>query len=51
MSYNFKAQLAAGMNHFECDLSADSIELLKIYFNELKKWNRKVNLIPRSEQR
>lgn len=48
MSYNFKARLAAGMNHFECDFSAESIELLEQYFNELKKWNRKVNLVARS---
>lgn len=48
MSYNFRGRLAAGLNHLECDLPADSIELLETYFNELKKWNRKINLIARS---
>jgi len=48
MSYNFKARLAAGLSYLDCDIHADSIELLETYFNELKKWNRKVNLIARS---
>ncbi len=48
MSYDFEARLTAGLGHLERDLPAGSIKLLEIYFNELKKWNRKVNLVARS---
>jgi 16S rRNA (guanine527-N7)-methyltransferase len=47
MSFDFKGRLAVGLSHLDLDLSDTSFDLLEKYFNELKKWNRKVNLIAR----
>ncbi len=47
MSYDFKGRLKKGLDQFELSLTDDSIKSLEIYFNELKKWARKVNLIAR----
>jgi 16S rRNA (guanine527-N7)-methyltransferase len=48
MSFDFKGQLTAGLNQLEITLSDDSARQLEIYFNELKKWAGKINLIARS---
>ena len=48
MSYDFKGRLKEGLDHLELSLAGDSIKSLEIYFNELKKWAGKINLIARS---
>jgi len=48
MSYDFKGRLLAGMTDFESDLHDDAFDSLERYFNELKKWSRKLNLIAKS---
>ncbi len=48
MSYDFKGRLKEGLDHLELSLPDDSIRSLEIYFNELKKWGGKINLIARS---
>ena len=48
MSYDFKGRLAEGVKYLGCDLHEESSDLLDKYFRELKKWNRKVNLIAKS---
>lgn len=48
MSYDFKNRLAEGAKCLECDLDEKSSDLLEKYFRELKKWNRKLNLIAKS---
>jgi 16S rRNA (guanine527-N7)-methyltransferase len=48
MSYDFKGRLREGLDHLELSLADDSIKSLEIYFNELKKWAGKINLIARS---
>ena len=48
MSYDFKGRLKEGLGQLELSIGDDSIASLEIYFNELKKWARKVNLIARS---
>ncbi len=48
MSYDFKGRLAAGLDHFEFDFQGDVFDRFEIYFNELKRWSRKVNLIAKS---
>jgi len=48
MSYDFKGRLKEGLDHLELSLADDSIKSLEIYFNELKKWAGKINLIARS---
>ena len=48
MSFNFKAELKRGVNSMGLAVSDGAYEPLEVYFNELKKWNRKVNLIAKS---
>ena len=48
MSFDFKGRLTAGLSQLEVTLSDDSAGQLEIYFNELKKWAGKINLIARS---
>ncbi len=48
MSYDFKGRLKEGLDHLELSLANHSIQSLEIYFNELKKWAGKINLIARS---
>lgn len=48
MSFNFKAELKRGVKSLGLAVADDSYEPLEVYFNELKKWNRKVNLIAKS---
>ena len=48
MSFNFKAELARGVDTLGLDVPDAAYEPLNLYFSELKKWNRKVNLIAKS---
>ena len=48
MSYDFKGRLKAGLDKLDLSLTDKSFESLGVYFNELKKWAGKVNLIARS---
>ena len=48
MSFNFRAELKKGVNALGLTVPDDAYEPLEVYFNELKKWNRKVNLIAKS---
>jgi len=48
MSFDFKGRLTAGLSQLEITLSVDSARQLEIYFNELRKWAGKINLIARS---
>lgn len=45
---DFRQRLAAGLDILEIDVSSDGLERLSLYFSELKKWSKKVNLIARS---
>ncbi len=44
-SNTFKERLVKGLSRLKIDLDDDAVDRLHIYFVELKKWNRKVNLI------
>jgi len=48
MEFDFCHQLELGLTRLELSIPTGSGELLKTYFKELKKWNRKVNLIAKS---
>lgn len=48
MSFDFKARLTEGINKLQLEFTDDALIRLEIYFKELKKWSRKVNLISRS---
>ena len=48
MSFDFKGRLAEGLNRLDIDLGDESLDSLEKYFNELKKWSRRLNLIARS---
>lgn len=45
MTVDFKARLASGLESFGMTLPPESVERLQLYFNELLKWSKKVNLI------
>jgi 16S rRNA (guanine527-N7)-methyltransferase len=45
MTVDFQARLASGLESFGLTLPPESVERLELYFNELVKWNKKVNLI------
>lgn len=45
---DFRQRFRAGLDVLGIDVSSDAVERLYLYFNELKKWSRKVNLIARS---
>lgn len=45
---DFRQSLAAGLDILEIDVSPDGLERLSLYFHELKKWSKKINLIARS---
>lgn len=48
MSFDFKEQLLAGLERLELNLPEETLPLLELYFLELKKWNKRVNLIAKS---
>lgn len=48
MSFNFKNELKAGVASLGLSVPVDAYEPLEAYFDELKKWNKKVNLIAKS---
>jgi 16S rRNA (guanine527-N7)-methyltransferase len=48
MSVDFKALLAKGLKSFDLQLPAESVERLSLYFSELQKWSKKVNLIAKA---
>jgi 16S rRNA (guanine527-N7)-methyltransferase len=48
MEFDFTKQFEKGLSKLEISLDAEGIERLEVYFKELKKWNRKVNLIAKS---
>lgn len=48
MSFDFKCELAAGARSLGLDVAETAYPALENYFVELKKWNKKVNLIARS---
>ncbi|TKB26627.1 16S rRNA (guanine(527)-N(7))-methyltransferase RsmG [Desulfopila sp. IMCC35006] len=45
---DFRQRLETGLRILKIDVSADGCERLSVYFSELKKWSRKVNLIAKS---
>lgn len=45
---DFKQRLAAGLDILEIEISSEAVERLSLYFNELKKWSQKINLIAKS---
>ncbi len=45
MMVDFSASLAAGLRDFDLDLPPESVKRLAVYFSELLKWSKKVNLI------
>ncbi len=48
MSYDFKERLREGMESLDFSLEDEVFDPLELYFNELKKWGKKVNLIAKS---
>ncbi len=46
--FDFGKRLEAGLSILGLEISPEACDRLTIYFNELKKWSRKVNLIARS---
>lgn len=45
---SFISRLQAGLVRLDISLDADALDRLQVYFQELRKWSRKVNLIARS---
>jgi len=45
MAFDFKRELTVGCKGLGFELDAQVVEQLHLYFNELKKWSKKVNLI------
>lgn len=45
---DFRQRLAAGLEKLEIGISSDALDRLNLYFLELTKWSRKVNLIAKS---
>lgn len=48
MSFDFKTELALGVKDLGLDIPDSAYEPLEIYFQQLKKWSRKVNLIAKA---
>lgn len=48
MMFDFRQRLAAGLKILEIEISPEASDRLALYFNELKKWSGKVNLIAKS---
>ncbi|MFT5698448.1 MAG: 16S rRNA (guanine527-N7)-methyltransferase [Desulforhopalus sp.] len=48
MSFSFRSELARGLEKLELDVPDTAYEPLEFYFVELKKWNRKVNIIAKA---
>lgn len=48
MSFDFQRQLQDGLIRLDLEIPEPNILLLERYFQELKKWNRRVNLIAKS---
>lgn len=46
--FDFRARLREGLRDYPIDVPGEAIEQLALYFNELKKWSAKINLIARS---
>lgn len=46
--FDFHKRLRTGLNILEIEISSMAVDQLALYFNELKKWGRKVNLIAKS---
>jgi 16S rRNA (guanine527-N7)-methyltransferase len=46
--FDFRKKLDAGLKILGIEISPEARDRLTLYFNELKKWNRKVNLIAKS---
>lgn len=45
---DFRQRLLAGLEILEIEVSSEAIDRLSVYFRELKKWSKKVNLIAKS---
>lgn len=48
MSFNFKNELKTGVASLGLSIPDDAYDPLEVYFHELKKWNKKVNIIAKS---
>ena len=48
MSFDFKTELGRGLSALDVELDRAAYEPLEIYFRELKKWNKKINLIAKA---
>ncbi len=48
MAVNFQALMASGLEQLDLDVSKENCKRLEIYFSELKKWAKKVNLIAKN---
>ena len=48
MSFNFKDELKRGVDSLGLSVPDDAYDPLEVYFYDLKKWNKKVNLIAKS---
>lgn len=48
MSFNFSAELKRGVKSLGLTVPESAYQPLEVYFNELKKWSKKVNLIAKS---
>jgi 16S rRNA (guanine527-N7)-methyltransferase len=46
--FDFHKKLNAGLEILKIEISPEACDRLALYFSELKKWNRKVNLIAKS---
>ncbi len=46
--FDFRQRLDAGLHQMGMEISPASVDRLDIYFAELKKWSRKINLIAKS---
>lgn len=48
MSFDFKSELAAGLELLDIEVPGSSYDSLEMYFQQLKKWSKKVNLIAKA---
>jgi 16S rRNA (guanine527-N7)-methyltransferase len=46
--FDFRESCARGLDMLELEVALESVNRLAVYFDELKKWSRKVNLVARS---
>lgn len=46
--FDFRQRLETGLNVLGIEISLEAFDRLTLYFSELKKWSRKVNLIAKS---